>query len=67
VTFDAQKAGISRDEVVQQLAAGGPSGAPAIMVAQGREDSLFLNPMTLADGEEQLVLDRLVAILSARQ
>jgi L-seryl-tRNA(Ser) seleniumtransferase len=67
VTFDAQKAGISRDEVVQQLASGGPSGALAIMVAQGGEDSLFLNPMTLADGEEQIVLDRLVAILSARQ
>jgi L-seryl-tRNA(Ser) seleniumtransferase len=62
VTFDAPKAGISRDEVVRRLA----SGTPAIMVAQGGEDSLFLNPMTLADGEEQIVLDRLVAILSAR-
>jgi L-seryl-tRNA(Ser) seleniumtransferase len=62
VTFDAQKAGVSRDEVVRQLA----SGSPAIMVAQAGEDSLFLNPMTLAEGEEQIVLERLAAILSAR-
>jgi hypothetical protein len=34
-------------------------------VSQAGADGIYLNPMTLADGEEQIVLDRLKAILLA--
>ncbi len=60
VTIDAAKAGISRDQVVQALV----EGTPSIAVAAGGTDGIYLNPMTLADGEEQIVLDRLVAVLA---
>ncbi len=63
LTLDAQRARISRDEVVQQLLA----GSPAIAVASGSADEIYLNPMTLADGEEQIVLDRLVEILAGNR
>ena len=62
VTIDAAKTGISRDQVVQALA----EGAPSIAVSAGGADGIYLNPMTLADGEEQVVLDRLVAVLADR-
>ncbi|HMN27084.1 MAG TPA: aminotransferase class V-fold PLP-dependent enzyme [Caldilineaceae bacterium] len=59
VTINPAKAGQSRAEVVKQL----ENGSPAIMVSLAGEDGIYLNPMTLADGEEQIVLDRLLAIL----
>lgn len=59
VTIDPAKAGLTRDEVVAQLR----NGTPSIEVAQAGKDGIYLNPMTLADGEEQIVLDRLLAIL----
>jgi L-seryl-tRNA(Ser) seleniumtransferase len=59
VTIDASKAPLSRDGVVSQL----EQGTPAITVSQAGSDAFYLNPMTLADGEEQVVLDRLVEIL----
>jgi D-glucosaminate-6-phosphate ammonia-lyase len=62
VHIDAAKAGISRNEVVAALL----EGTPAITVASGPDESLYLNPMTLEDGEETVVLERLVAILSGR-
>jgi hypothetical protein len=34
-------------------------------VSTGGTDVIYLNPMTLADGEEQIVLDRLLEILKA--
>jgi L-seryl-tRNA(Ser) seleniumtransferase len=62
VRIDAQRVGLSRDEVVQQLA----NGTPSISVSTGDSDLIYLNPMTLAEGEEQIVLDRLVEILQKR-
>lgn len=59
VRFNTAKTGIDRDAVVAALR----DGSPSIEVATGGTDGLYLNPMTLADGEEQIVLDRLVAIL----
>ncbi|OUC06080.1 hypothetical protein RY27_23250 [Litorilinea aerophila] len=59
VTFDAAQIGLSRDEVVARLA----QGTPSIAVALAGADGIYLNPMTLADGEEQVVLDRLLAVL----
>jgi D-glucosaminate-6-phosphate ammonia-lyase len=59
VTFDTTHARLNRDQVVQQL----ESGAPSIMVSQTGVDGIYLNPMTLIDGEEQILLDRLKTIL----
>jgi L-seryl-tRNA(Ser) seleniumtransferase len=59
VSIDPAKAGLTRDEVVKQLA----DGSPAIMVALAGDDGLYLNPMTLEANEDQIVLDRLLAIL----
>ena len=59
VTIDAPKAGITRDQVVQELI----DGSPSIAVSTGGTEGIYLNPMTLTDGEEQIVLDRLVEIL----
>lgn len=63
VRFDAAKTGMDRDAVMAALR----GGNPAIEVSPAGEDGVFLNPMTLADGEEQIVLDRLVAILEDAQ
>ncbi len=60
VTINAAKAGLSRDAIVAALR----DGSPSIEVAAAGDDTLYLNPMTLADGEEQIVLDRLMAILT---
>ncbi|HLK55205.1 MAG TPA: aminotransferase class V-fold PLP-dependent enzyme [Chthonomonadaceae bacterium] len=59
VTIRADEAGISRDEVLTQLAA----GDPIIAVASSGTDGIYLNPMTLEPGEEQIVLERLQAVL----
>ncbi|MBX3015779.1 MAG: aminotransferase class V-fold PLP-dependent enzyme [Caldilineaceae bacterium] len=59
VTIDASQARHSRDQVVHAL----ETGAPAITVAQAGSDIIYLNPMTLVDGEEQILLERLKAIL----
>ena len=56
VHINAQRVGHSRDAIVQGLL----NGNPAISVAIGPHDTLYLNPMTLEDGEEEIVLARLV-------
>ncbi len=60
IVFDAAKASLNRDQVAHHLL----EGSPAISVSLAGSDGIFLNPMTLADGEEQIVLDRLLEILS---
>jgi L-seryl-tRNA(Ser) seleniumtransferase len=59
VVIDETKAGLSRDEIVLQLR----DGTPSISVSQSGTDGIYLNPMTLADGEEEIVLNRLLEIL----
>jgi uncharacterized pyridoxal phosphate-dependent enzyme len=61
VTIDPAAAGIGRDAVVSQLLA----GDPIISVASSGADSLYLNPMTLEPGEEQIVLERLTQVLAS--
>ena len=56
VHFDATVVGRSRGEIVQGLL----DGRPAVSVAAGPDDSIFLNPTTLEEGEEEVVLARLV-------
>jgi L-seryl-tRNA(Ser) seleniumtransferase len=63
VVIDPAKAGMSRDEVVLALR----NGTPSIEVASSGMDTIYVNPMTLADGEDQIVLDRLLAILSKQR
>jgi len=60
VTIDDAVTGLTRDQVVDELL----NGNPAIAVAKAGQDGIYLNPMTLADGEEEIVLERLKAILS---
>ena len=60
VAFDASVTGANRDTIIEQLL----SGAPAISVAAAGDDGIYINPMTLADGQESIVLDRLLEILA---
>ena len=62
VTLDAAKTGITRDELILALR----NGSPSIEVLPSGTDGIFVNPMPLKDGEEQIVLDRLLAILNQR-
>lgn len=60
VTFDSEKCGITRDEVIQALL----DGTPSIAVALGGDDNqIHLNPMTLEQGEEKIVEDRFVEVM----
>lgn len=63
VHIDAARSGISRDQIVAELMA----GSPAIVVSNGGDESIYLNPMTLEDGEEEIVLARLKEILAQRK
>lgn len=56
VHIDAAAVGRSRNEIVQGLL----EGSPAVSVAPGPGESLYLNPSTLEDGQEEIVLARLV-------
>ena len=56
VDINAAAVGRTRDEIVQGLL----DGSPSVSVALGPDSSLYLNPMTLEDGEEEVVLARLV-------
>lgn len=56
VHIDAAAVGRSRDEVAQGLL----DRRPAVSVASGRDDTLLLNPMTLEEGEDEIVLARLL-------
>lgn len=59
VTVDPAKTGMNRDELILALR----SGTPAIEVLPSGTDAIFVNPMPLKDGEDEIVLDRLLAIL----
>ncbi len=59
VQIDPGQLGQDRDAVVAALEA----GTPSIFVSKAGDDGIYLNPMTLADGEEEIVLNRLLAIL----
>jgi L-seryl-tRNA(Ser) seleniumtransferase len=60
IDVDAQKVGMNRDALVEALA----NGNPSIMVQPVGDSGLYLNPMTLESGEEKIVLDRLLAIVT---
>ena len=59
VAFNAAVTNADRDQVMERLL----RGTPAVDVAPAGEDAIFLNPMTLADGEDEIVVQRLIEIL----
>jgi D-glucosaminate-6-phosphate ammonia-lyase len=61
VTFEPDY--LNRNTLVEQLA----TSDPAIIVEVVGEHSIHLNPMTLNDGEEKIILNRLTELVSVRQ
>jgi L-seryl-tRNA(Ser) seleniumtransferase len=60
LVIDSRQVGISRDAVIEELS----DGTPSIIVETVGDLGLYLNPMTLQAGEEIIVLDRLLAIVT---
>lgn len=56
VIFNHEK--VSSDEVIAQLR----TGEPGIFAMPAAEDSIFINPMTLASGELEIIAERLDSI-----
>ena len=61
VTVEPETVGMERDAIIQALL----DGNPGISVAASKEDGIFLNPMTLGLGEERVVQQRLIAVLTS--
>jgi uncharacterized pyridoxal phosphate-dependent enzyme len=59
VRLDAEKLGFDRDEVVRRLR----EGDPYVEVSTSGPDVIYVNPQTLEDGEEAIVIERLLAAL----
>jgi uncharacterized pyridoxal phosphate-dependent enzyme len=59
VRFDAAVLGFDRDEVVRRLR----EGDPYVEVSGSGDDGIYVNPQTLDDGEETIVIERLLAAL----
>lgn len=62
VTFDAAVLGVDRDEVVRRLG----EGDPYVEVSKSGTDGIWINPQTLGDGEEGIVIERLLAAIARR-
>ncbi len=62
VTVDADVLGMTRDDIVRDL----ENGNPAIRVLTGGETEIYLNPMTLEPGQEEIVLRRLLEVVRSR-
>jgi L-seryl-tRNA(Ser) seleniumtransferase len=60
VRFDAEELGFDRDEVVRRL----HEGDPYVEVSNSGKDGIWINPQTLEDGDEKIVIDRLLAALA---
>jgi len=61
VTIDAEALGMTRDDMVRDL----ENGNPAIRVLTNGESGIYLNPMTLEPGQEDIVLRRLLEIVNS--
>jgi L-seryl-tRNA(Ser) seleniumtransferase len=58
IIFDTERLGITRDSVLQQLR----DGEPSIDIAGAGRNSVYINPQTLASGEEEMIARRLKEI-----
>jgi uncharacterized pyridoxal phosphate-dependent enzyme len=59
VQIDAEAVGFDRDEVVRRLR----EGDPYVEVSSSGKDTIYVNPQTLEDGEETIVIERLLSAL----
>jgi L-seryl-tRNA(Ser) seleniumtransferase len=59
LTFDEQGLGLTRDDIVRQLR----EGEPSIALLPAGDRGIYINPMTLEEGEVELVAARLKEIL----
>jgi L-seryl-tRNA(Ser) seleniumtransferase len=62
ITVDSEVLGMTRDDIVREL----ENGNPAIRVLTNSENGIYLNPMTLEPGQEQIVLERILEIIRQR-
>ena len=58
IIFDRALLGISRDQVLQEL----KDGEPSIDIAGAGDSGVYINPQTLAPGEEEIIAQRLKQI-----
>lgn len=61
VILDEAALGITRDALLDRLL----QGVPAVALAPSGSDGVFVNPQTLRPGEEQIVVERILAIARA--
>ncbi len=59
VTLESDYQELSRDEVIRRLL----EGEPSVSVAAQGQNGIYLNPMTLEEGEAEIVEARLLAVL----
>jgi uncharacterized pyridoxal phosphate-dependent enzyme len=63
VRFDPAVLGFDRDEIVRRLG----EGDPYVEVSKSGDDGIWINPQTLEDGEEGIVIERLLQALGQRR
>ncbi|MCU0520366.1 MAG: aminotransferase class V-fold PLP-dependent enzyme [Anaerolineae bacterium] len=59
LTFDEHSLGLTRDEVLARLR----SGVPSIVLAGAGDSGVFVNPQTLAPGQDQIIINRIRQIV----
>lgn len=62
IIFDEERLGVTRDRILQQLR----DGEPSIDIAGAGQKGVYINPQTLAPGEEGRIAQRLKEILRGR-
>jgi L-seryl-tRNA(Ser) seleniumtransferase len=62
ITLDMAVAGMARDELLRLLL----EGDPAISLAPAGEQGVFFNPQTIQEGQERVIVERILAILGNR-
>ena len=60
IIFDEGQLGMTRDQILQQLR----DGEPSIDIAEAEQNGVYINPQTLASGQEEIIAQRLKEILT---
>ncbi len=63
IIFDEARLGLSRDDLLVRLL----EGSPAVSLAPAGECGVYVNPQTLAPGEEMIIARRIRAILAGTE
>jgi L-seryl-tRNA(Ser) seleniumtransferase len=61
ITLDEAALGLARDDLLAQLR----DGAPSIALSPAGESGVYLNPQTLEPGQERIIVERIVEIVTA--